>query len=91
MISATTLRNSSRSTYSVIRFSHNASARFYSEGSTGSSRGEAGGDAFTKREKANEDYYVRKAEKERLVQLKEQLEKQRKLVEEAEKNLGDKK
>ena len=34
------------------------------------------GDAFTKREKANEDYTIRMREKEKLLELKKQLAKQ---------------
>ena len=45
-----------------------------SEGSTGSHRG-FGGDSFTKKEKANEDFYIKQHEKEQLRKLKEQLEK----------------
>lgn len=51
------------------------------EGATGSGysrpTGEAGGDSFTKREKAAEDYYIRQKEKEKLLQLKEKLKQQR--------------
>lgn len=45
-----------------------------SEGSTGSHRG-YGGDSFTKKEKANENFYIKQHEKEQLQKLKEQLEK----------------
>ena len=45
-----------------------------SEGSTGSHRG-YGGDSFTKKEKANEDYFIKQHEKEQLHKLKEQLQK----------------
>ncbi|MCJ1436838.1 hypothetical protein MMC27_006220 [Xylographa pallens] len=39
------------------------------EGSTGGTRagGEAQGDSFTKREKANEDFYIRQQEKEKYI------------------------
>ena len=51
------------------------------KGATGSGfsrpTGEAGGDSFTKREKAAEDYYIRQKEKEKLLQLREKLRQQR--------------
>ncbi|AGO11874.1 AaceriADR109Wp [[Ashbya] aceris (nom. inval.)] len=63
-------------------------ARFYSpEGSTGAPRGESADDAFVKREKANEDYYIRKHEREQLAQLREQLQKQQKKIDNLEEQL----
>ena len=45
------------------------------EGDTGSTRsgGAAQGDAFTKREQASEDYYVRQQEKEKLQALRQKI------------------
>ncbi len=45
------------------------------EGDTGAPRsgGSAQGDAFTKREQASEDYYVRQQEKEKLEKLKKKI------------------
>ncbi|KAK9465184.1 mitochondrial ATPase inhibitor, IATP-domain-containing protein [Lipomyces arxii] len=51
--------------------------RNYSEGATGAPRGEQAGDSFTKREKAQEELYVRQLEKEKLQKLREALKKQR--------------
>lgn len=51
--------------------------RFYSDGSVGSQRPMGSGDSFTKREKVNEDYYVKQHEKELLKALKKQLQEQR--------------
>lgn len=67
------------------------------EGSSGSPRsgGAASGDAFTKREKANEDYYVKNQEREKLAAMKkrvadqeEQLAKDRAAVEDMQKKSG---
>jgi len=48
-------------------------------GDTGAIRpgGTATGDAFTKREKANEDYAIRQREKEKLLELKKKIAEQR--------------
>ena len=53
------------------------SCRFYTDGSVGSQRPIGSNDSFTKREKFNEDYYVKQHEKEQLKQLREQLKEQR--------------
>ena len=52
-----------------------AAARKMAEGDTGSTRsgGAAQGDAFTKREQANEDYYVREQEKKKLADLRKKI------------------
>ncbi|KAK9478259.1 mitochondrial ATPase inhibitor, IATP-domain-containing protein [Lipomyces japonicus] len=65
--------------------------RAYSEGSTGSPRagGERSGDSFTKREKAQEDLYVRQLEKEKLKALRDSLQKQREHLDELEAHLND--
>ncbi|MCJ1299040.1 hypothetical protein MMC08_001831 [Hypocenomyce scalaris] len=59
------------------------------EGSTGAPRsgGEVQGDTFTKREKANEDYYVKQQERQKLMALKEKISQQRKQLEELDKNM----
>lgn len=46
-----------------------------SEGSTGAHRGLQSEDSFTKKEKANEDFYVKQHEKEQLRRLRERLQK----------------
>ncbi|KAH8586319.1 mitochondrial ATPase inhibitor, IATP-domain-containing protein [Bisporella sp. PMI_857] len=51
-------------------------ARAMAGGDTGAPRSTGSGDAFTKREKANEDYAIRQREKEKLLELKKQLAKQ---------------
>ncbi|AOW02383.1 YALI0C05621p [Yarrowia lipolytica CLIB122] len=66
-------------------------ARFYSEGSTGSYRGEGSGDSFTKREKAQEDLYVKQQEKEKLDALRKQLNKLKQDTADLEKHLDSKK
>ncbi|MCJ1401903.1 hypothetical protein MMC11_005120 [Xylographa trunciseda] len=52
---------------SVSQRALSASSARMVEGATGGTRagGEAQGDSFSKREKANEDYYVRQKEKEK--------------------------
>ncbi|KAI5843990.1 mitochondrial ATPase inhibitor, IATP-domain-containing protein [Morchella snyderi] len=66
---------------------------YSSEGSTGSGfsrpAGEAAGDAFTKREKAAEDFYVRQQEKVKLLQLKEKLKQQRKHLDELDAHIEE--
>lgn len=55
--------------------------RMYSAGdagSAGSYRGQADADSFTRREQANEDFYVREHEKEQLRKLRAQIEEQQK-------------
>ncbi|CCE61399.1 hypothetical protein TPHA_0A03220 [Tetrapisispora phaffii CBS 4417] len=58
--------------------------RLYTEGATGAPRSEGGGDSFTKREKANEDYFIRQHEKEQLAELRNQLQKQQKKLDQIE-------
>ncbi|KAF2454615.1 mitochondrial ATPase inhibitor, IATP-domain-containing protein [Lineolata rhizophorae] len=69
------------------------SARLMSAGDTGSgfSRpgGERSGDAYTRREKANEDLYIKEEEKRKLMQLKEKITAQRKHMDELEKHIDD--
>ncbi|KAI0125715.1 mitochondrial ATPase inhibitor, IATP-domain-containing protein [Xylariales sp. AK1849] len=50
--------------------------RAMSEGDLGSPRASGGGDAFQKREKANEDYAIKQREKEKLLELKKKLAEQ---------------
>jgi hypothetical protein len=64
-----TLRQLPRNTTSIRSFS--IAARRMAGGDTGAPR--AQGDAFTKREKANEDYYVRQEEQKKLEALKKKI------------------
>ncbi|KAL8992824.1 MAG: hypothetical protein Q9169_006810 [Polycauliona sp. 2 TL-2023] len=61
------------------------------EGDTGApkSGGAAQGDAFSKREAANEDYYVRQKEMEKLANLKQKIEEHKKHLEELDKHVAD--
>ncbi|KAL8922699.1 MAG: hypothetical protein Q9208_005012 [Pyrenodesmia sp. 3 TL-2023] len=61
------------------------------EGDTGGIRsgGAAQGDAFVKREKANEDFYVRDQEMQKLRALKKKIDEHKKHLEELEKNVSD--
>jgi hypothetical protein len=61
-----------------IRAAFSTTARAMAEGDTGApSRTGGSGDAFQRREKANEDYAIRQREKEKLLALKEQLKEQK--------------
>ncbi|KAI1345248.1 mitochondrial ATPase inhibitor, IATP-domain-containing protein [Xylariaceae sp. FL0016] len=61
----------------VTRRAFSISTRAMAEGDTGSMRNAAGQpDAFQKREKANEDYAIRRREKEKLLELKKKLAEQ---------------
>ncbi|KAH6648526.1 mitochondrial ATPase inhibitor, IATP-domain-containing protein [Truncatella angustata] len=55
-------------------------SRAFAAGDTGSFRntGTGQGDAFQKREKANEDYAIREREKEKLLELRKKLHEQQK-------------
>jgi len=53
------------------------SARTMAEGDTGAARFGGQKDAFTQREKANEDYTIRKREQEKLLELKKKINEQR--------------
>ncbi|KAL8713195.1 MAG: hypothetical protein Q9220_002716 [cf. Caloplaca sp. 1 TL-2023] len=61
------------------------------EGDTGSTRsgGEAQGDAFSKREKAGEDLYVRQKEMEKLQALQQKIAEHKKHLEELDKHVAD--
>jgi len=75
------------------RFVPLTSVRNMSEGATGSGTsrpgGEAAGDAYTRREKAQEDFYVRQKEKDKLLALKEKLSAQRKHLDELDKHIDE--
>ena len=64
-----------------------------SAGDTGSgfSRpgGERSGDAYTKRERAQEEMWIREEERQKLVQLKEKLAAQRKHIDELSKHIDE--
>jgi TolA-binding protein len=51
-------------------------ARAMAEGDTGAPSKYGGGDAFQKRERANEDYVVRQREHEKLLELRKKLDEQ---------------
>lgn len=70
----TLTRQLPRTTTTSIR-SFSLAARRMAEGDAGSPRsgGAAQSDAFTKREKANEDYYVKEEEKKKLEALRKKI------------------
>lgn len=77
-----------RSTLSrAVRLQRGAAVRLYSEGSTGAPRTDGSTDAFIKREKAQEDLYIKQHEKEQLAQLREQLKQQQKKIDNLEEKL----
>ncbi|ODV86432.1 hypothetical protein CANARDRAFT_6904 [[Candida] arabinofermentans NRRL YB-2248] len=61
--------------------------RSYTEGATGATRPDGSSDSFTKREKAQEDLYVKKHQAEQIAKLKEQLAKQKEQLDELENKL----
>lgn len=80
-----------RSTRSVLtrvsRIQPIAVRMYSSEGSIGSTRPDGSSDAFTKRERAQEDFYVKQHEKEQLQHLKESVKQQEKKIENLEEKL----
>jgi len=76
---------------SVSKRALSVSSARMAEGSTGGTRagGEAQGDSFTKREKANEDFYIRQQEKEKLMALKAKLGEQQRHLEELSKHIDE--
>lgn len=62
------------------------SVRAYTDGATGAPRTDGSGDSFTKREKAQEDFFIRKHQAEQIAALKEQLAKQKQQLDDLEKN-----
>ncbi|KAI4289714.1 MAG: hypothetical protein L6R35_001019 [Caloplaca aegaea] len=61
------------------------------EGDTGAVRpgGSAQGDAFTKREQASEDFFVRQKEMEKLQQLRQKIQEQKNHLDELDKNVEE--
>ncbi|CAK7232440.1 ATPase inhibitor [Sporothrix bragantina] len=57
------------------------------EGDTGAPR--PGGDAFTRREKAAEDYAIRQREKEKLLQLRQKLKEQQAHLDQLAQHIDD--
>ncbi|ESX02003.1 hypothetical protein HPODL_05125 [Ogataea parapolymorpha DL-1] len=77
----------SRNVAFASRTNRLAFARLYSEGSTGSTRSDGSSDAFTKREKAQEDYYIKKHQAEQIAKLREQLAKQKEQLDHLESSI----
>ncbi|KAB2580776.1 hypothetical protein DIS24_g5626 [Lasiodiplodia hormozganensis] len=67
------------------------SIRAMAAGDTGATRsgGEKAGDAFTKREAAQEEFYIRQEERRKLLALKEKLKKQREHLDELDRHIDD--
>jgi len=77
----------------TVKALFSTSVQMRAEGATGSGEsrpgGAASGDAFTKREKANEDYSIKQREREKLLALKAKIAEQKKHLEELDKSLED--
>ncbi|TVY24879.1 ATPase inhibitor, mitochondrial [Lachnellula hyalina] len=58
-------------------------------GDTGAPRSTAQGDAFTKREKANEDYAIRMREKEKLLELRKKIAEQHDHLKKLEEHINE--
>ncbi|KAG0650996.1 ATP synthase F1 subunit epsilon [Hyphodiscus hymeniophilus] len=65
------------------------SSRVMAEGDTGSIRSGGQGDAFTKREKASEDYAIKTREKEKLLELKKKLAEQQEHLKKLEEHIDE--
>ncbi|KAF2864837.1 mitochondrial ATPase inhibitor, IATP-domain-containing protein [Massariosphaeria phaeospora] len=69
------------------------STRLLAGGDTGSgasrSGGSRGGDAFTKRETAAEELYIKQEERQKLLAIKEKLKQQKQHIEELEKHIDE--
>ncbi|EEU46453.1 ATP synthase F1 subunit epsilon [Fusarium sp. LHS14.1] len=64
--------------------------RVMTEGATGAPPKTGGpGDAFQRREKANEDYAIRQREKEKLIELKKKLQEQQQHLERLSKHIDE--
>lgn len=68
-------------------------SRTMAEGATGSGASRAGGiaqgDSFTRREKAQEDLYMKQKEQEKLTMLRQKLKEQRAHLDELDKHIED--
>lgn len=64
-----------------------SSLRYYSAGSAGGARESGIQDSLNKREKVNEDYFIKQHEREQLAHLREQLKKQQKKIDNLEEKL----
>ncbi|KAE8447436.1 hypothetical protein EG329_010709 [Mollisiaceae sp. DMI_Dod_QoI] len=73
------------------RAAFSTSVRALAGGDTGSVRpgGTATGDAFTKREKANEDYAIRQREKEKLLELRKKIAEHREHLDKLEEHIEE--
>jgi len=82
---------SARSFAAPRYFSTSALRLFEGATGSGSSRptGIAGGDAFTKREAAAEDLYIRQEERAKLLAIKEKLKQQRQHIDDLDKHIDD--
>ncbi|TAQ83232.1 hypothetical protein B7494_g8449 [Chlorociboria aeruginascens] len=72
------------------RAAFSTTARAMAGGDTGAPRATGGqGDAFTKREKANEDYAIKQREKEKLLELKRRLAEQHEHLKKLEEHIDE--
>ncbi|KAF4302586.1 ATPase inhibitor [Botryosphaeria dothidea] len=85
----TTITRALRTPAAARPFSN--SVRVMAAGDTGSVRpgGEKAADTFSKREAAQEEFYIRQEEKRKLLALKEKLKKQREHLDELDRHIDD--
>jgi len=69
--------------------SFTTTTKVMASGDTGAPRATGGGDAFTKREKANEDYAIRMREQEKLQELKKEMAKQHEALKKLEAHIDE--
>lgn len=79
-----TLKSSQYSSQKMISITKRSYTLGSMDGSVGSARGSGNEDSFTKREKANEDMYIKQHEREQLAHLREQIERHKTELKELE-------
>ncbi|KAI9904708.1 hypothetical protein N3K66_001237 [Trichothecium roseum] len=72
-----------------LRATFTTTARTMTEGDTGAPRAYGGGDAFQRREQANENYTIRQREKEKLLDLKQKLAEQQQHLDRLSKHIDE--
>ncbi|KAJ5863715.1 uncharacterized protein N7529_005631 [Penicillium soppii] len=90
MLRQSIIRSANTANRAVFTRSFSAAVPRMGEGDTGGPRSSAGGssgDAFTRREAAQESLYIREKELEKLAQLKKKISEQRKHLDELENHI----
>ncbi|KAL4890822.1 mitochondrial ATPase inhibitor, IATP-domain-containing protein [Aspergillus ambiguus] len=91
MLRQSIIRPLSTGNRALVSRSFSSFAPRMSEGDTGAPRsgGSAQADAFTRREEAQENFYIRQREKEKLLSLRKKITEQRKHLDELDKHLAE--